>query len=73
MKLTPELLAQAQSALNPIKERQLDLRGQYKPRYSLHRSHIHQGIKFQQSRILVLQEYALSVVFIDPFSHFVHL
>nr|QXO15396.1 U2 small nuclear ribonucleoprotein A' [Pleurotus tuber-regium] len=27
MKLTPELLAQAQSALNPIKERQLDLRG----------------------------------------------
>jgi len=27
MKLTPELLAQAQSALNPNKERQLDLRG----------------------------------------------
>jgi len=27
MKLTPELLAQAPSALNPIKERQLDLRG----------------------------------------------
>ncbi|KAJ8517023.1 hypothetical protein ONZ45_g5710 [Pleurotus djamor] len=27
MKLTPELLAQAQSSLNPIKERQLDLRG----------------------------------------------
>ncbi|KAI0067942.1 L domain-like protein, partial [Artomyces pyxidatus] len=27
MKLTPELLAQASSALNPIKERQLDLRG----------------------------------------------
>lgn len=28
MKLTPELLAQAPSALNPIKERQLDLRGE---------------------------------------------
>ncbi|TFK76792.1 L domain-like protein [Pluteus cervinus] len=27
MKLTPELLAQAASALNPVKERQLDLRG----------------------------------------------
>jgi hypothetical protein len=27
MKLTPELLAQASSALNPVKERQLDLRG----------------------------------------------
>ncbi|KAJ7596639.1 leucine-rich repeat-domain-containing protein [Mycena floridula] len=27
MKLTPELLAQASSALNPLKERQLDLRG----------------------------------------------
>ncbi len=27
MKLTPELLTQAPSALNPIKERQLDLRG----------------------------------------------
>jgi hypothetical protein len=28
MKLTPELLAQAPSALNPNKERQLDLRGE---------------------------------------------
>ena len=28
MKLTPELLAQASSALNPVKERQLDLRGE---------------------------------------------
>jgi hypothetical protein len=27
MKLTPELIAQAPSALNPLKERQLDLRG----------------------------------------------
>ncbi|KAI0044381.1 L domain-like protein [Auriscalpium vulgare] len=27
MKLTPELIAQAASALNPVKERQLDLRG----------------------------------------------
>jgi hypothetical protein len=27
VKLTPELLAQAPSALNPVKERQLDLRG----------------------------------------------
>jgi len=27
MKLTPELLAQATSQLNPLKERQLDLRG----------------------------------------------
>ena len=27
MKLTPELLAQASSGLNPVKERQLDLRG----------------------------------------------
>ena len=27
MKLTPELLTQASSSLNPIKERQLDLRG----------------------------------------------
>jgi U2 small nuclear ribonucleoprotein A' len=29
MKLTPELLAQASSALNPNKERQLDLRGMH--------------------------------------------
>ncbi len=29
MKLTPELLAQASSALNPVKERQLDLRGKF--------------------------------------------
>lgn len=29
MKLTPELLAQASAALNPIKERQLDLRGEH--------------------------------------------
>lgn len=28
VKLTPELLAQAPSTLNPIKERQLDLRGE---------------------------------------------
>lgn len=28
VKLTPELLAQAPSAINPIKERQLDLRGE---------------------------------------------
>jgi U2 small nuclear ribonucleoprotein A' len=28
MKLTPELLAQASAGLNPIKERQLDLRGE---------------------------------------------
>jgi U2 small nuclear ribonucleoprotein A' len=28
VKLTPELLGQAPSALNPIKERQLDLRGE---------------------------------------------
>ena len=28
MKLTPELIAQAPSALNPLKERQLDLRGE---------------------------------------------
>jgi U2 small nuclear ribonucleoprotein A' len=27
MKLTPELLAQASSTINPVKERQLDLRG----------------------------------------------
>ena len=27
MKLTPELIAQAPSVLNPLKERQLDLRG----------------------------------------------
>jgi U2 small nuclear ribonucleoprotein A' len=27
MKLTPELLAQAPSALNPVKERELNLRG----------------------------------------------
>lgn len=31
MKLTPELLAQAPSALNPIKERELDLRGEDLP------------------------------------------
>lgn len=29
MKLTPELIAQAPSALNPLKERQLDLRGYF--------------------------------------------
>lgn len=28
MKLTPELLAQASAGLNPVKERQLDLRGE---------------------------------------------
>lgn len=28
VKLTPELLAQAPSAINPIRERQLDLRGE---------------------------------------------
>ena len=28
VKLTPELLAQASAGLNPIKERQLDLRGE---------------------------------------------
>lgn len=28
VKLTPELLAQASSAINPVKERQLDLRGE---------------------------------------------
>jgi hypothetical protein len=31
MKLTPELLAQAASGLNPNSERQLDLRGPYPP------------------------------------------
>ncbi len=31
MKLTPELLTQASSSLNPIKERQLDLRGKSYP------------------------------------------
>jgi hypothetical protein len=29
MKLTPELLAQAPSALNPMKERELNLRGEH--------------------------------------------
>jgi U2 small nuclear ribonucleoprotein A' len=29
MKLTPELLAQAPSTINPVKERQLDLRGMF--------------------------------------------
>lgn len=28
VKLTPELLAQAPSAINPVRERQLDLRGE---------------------------------------------
>jgi len=30
MKLTPELLAQASASLNPVKERQLDLRGEHR-------------------------------------------
>jgi len=36
MKLTPELLAQTVSSLNPVKERQLDLRGAYKASSHFH-------------------------------------
>jgi len=36
MKLTPELLAQTVSSLNPVKERQLDLRGAHKPPSHFH-------------------------------------
>lgn len=34
MKLTPELIQSVPSSLNPVKERQLDLRGEH-PSYSL--------------------------------------
>jgi hypothetical protein len=40
VKLTPELLAQAPSALNPVKERQLDLRGELLKIYYIS-SHVH--------------------------------
>ena len=64
MKLTPELIAQSPSSLNPLKERQLDLRGELK--LYLARGNLPdrlcvcmQDIKYQQSRILVLLKYVL--------------
>ncbi|TFK41301.1 leucine-rich repeat-domain-containing protein [Crucibulum laeve] len=56
MKLTPELLAQASSGLNPIKERQLDLRGYKIPaieNLGVTRDQ-HDAIDFTDNAILVL-------------------
>ena len=53
MKLTPELLTQAPSALNPIKERQLDLRGKSNPMSVFSPTVVSQDTKFPQSKTLV--------------------
>jgi len=54
MKLTPELLAQASSALNPVKERQLDLRGKSTEiRVVIVRQLPCQDTKYPQSKTLV--------------------
>ncbi|EGO02784.1 hypothetical protein SERLA73DRAFT_176157 [Serpula lacrymans var. lacrymans S7.3] len=56
VKLTPELLAQASSALNPIKERQLDLRGYKIPaieNLGVTRDQ-HDAIDFTDNSIIVL-------------------
>lgn len=58
VKLTPELLAQAPSALNPIKERQLDLRGEQFWGSKSRRSQTgRKAIKFLLLKILVLPGY----------------
>lgn len=62
MKLTPELLAQATSQLNPLKERQLDLRGQTYGTYSYEPlTQPQQASKSPRSKILVLPEYVCSI------------
>jgi len=54
MKLTPELLAQAPSTINPVKERQLDLRGKSTEiRVTITRQSSFQDTKFPQSKISV--------------------
>lgn len=59
MKLTPELLAQAPSALNPIKERELNLRGENTASLFLAFSHrIPQATKSRSSKTWVLRGYA---------------
>lgn len=45
MKLTPELLTQAPSTLNPIKERQLDLRGKSYPLFVFSPTVVYTGYK----------------------------
>lgn len=61
MKLTPELLAQATSQLNPLKERQLDLRGQINSACSYEPlTQSQQASKSPRSKILVLPEYVCS-------------
>lgn len=46
VKLTPELLAQAPSAINPVRERQLDLRGEpAKKSYIARIADAHKGYK----------------------------
>lgn len=51
VKLTPELLAQAPSALNPVKERQLDLRGEL-VKISCISNHVHLIPKVTKSLLL---------------------
>ena len=53
MKLTPELLTQAPSALNPIKERQLDLRGKSYSISAFLPTLASQDTKFPQSKTSV--------------------
>ena len=43
MKLTPELLAQASAGLNPVKERQLDLRGEPRQLSTLFLTHFYRS------------------------------
>jgi hypothetical protein len=53
MKLTPELLTQAPSSLNPIKERQLDLRGKSYLMSVFLPTVVSQDTKFPQSKTSV--------------------
>ncbi|KAG6820753.1 hypothetical protein H0H93_012017 [Arthromyces matolae] len=58
MKLTPELLAQASAGLNPVKERQLDLRG-YKIPTIENLGDQHDAIDFTDNSIVTLGNFPL--------------
>lgn len=53
MKLTPELLAQAPSSLNTLKQRELDLRGTSKLTKYIQPSKYLKGTKYRQSKTWV--------------------
>lgn len=59
MKLTPELLAQASAGLNPVKERQLDLRGKFTQSPAISYTQLPQATKFQPLKIWESLEYVL--------------